>query len=136
MSAGLLLMTHGDIGKAMLETACDLVGARPYRAHYMSVYPHDSPELLLSQATALCHEVATAGNVLILTDIFGATPCNLATSLRMPDMNLRVVAGVNLPMMIRLLNYPDLTLDELVDKAVGGGSEGVFACARRDETGD
>lgn len=129
-------MTHGDIGKAMLETACDLVGARPYRAHYMSVYPHDSPELLSSQATALCHEVVTDDNVLILTDIFGATPCNLATSLRLPDMNLRVVAGVNLPMMIRLLNYPDLALDELVDKAVGGGSEGVFACKSRDVTGD
>ena len=136
MSAGLLLMTHGDIGKAVLETACDLVGSRSYRAHYMSVYPHDSPELLLSQATALCHEVATDGNVLILTDIFGATPCNLATSLRLPEMNLRVVAGLNLPMMIRLLNYPDLDLDELVDKAVGGGSEGVLACASQGVTSD
>lgn len=128
MSAGLLLITHGDIGKAMLETAVSLVGNSPYAAHYMSVFPHDSPEVLMSQANALCQEIETDGNVLILTDIFGATPCNLATALQLPGVNLQVVAGVNLPMMIRLINYPDLDLDQLVDKAVGGGREGVIVC--------
>ena len=59
--------------------------------------------------------------------MFGATPSNIACRLR-DEIDVRVVAGVNLPMLIRVLNYPRLHIDELVHKAISGGRDGIVLC--------
>jgi PTS system ascorbate-specific IIA component len=59
--------------------------------------------------------------------MYGSTPSNIACRLH-AQANVRVVGGINLPMLVRILNYPRLSLDELVDKAVSGGRDGVLTC--------
>ncbi len=63
--------------------------------------------------------------VLVLTDVFGATPCNVARGLP-EDVGVRLLAGVNLPMLLRAVNYLDQPLDELSEKALAGGMQGVM----------
>jgi PTS system ascorbate-specific IIA component len=63
--------------------------------------------------------------VLILTDLFGSTPCNIACKL-MHDYRVRVVCGANLPMLIKIMNYPSADLETLANKAIAGGVQGIF----------
>jgi PTS system mannose-specific IIA component len=65
--------------------------------------------------------------VLVLTDLFGSTPANIAASLQ-ARAGVRTLSGVNLPMVVRVLNYSDLPLDALAEKAFGGGRDGVMYC--------
>ena len=62
---------------------------------------------------------------MILTDLFGSTPYNIAKVLHQ-ETNIRMVSGLNLPMLIKVMNYPNLSLDELAQKAIKGGREGVI----------
>lgn len=128
MSAGLLLVTHGDVGRALLETATALYGSCPYAAQCLSVDSDADPDEMIARGRELCEQVQCDRSVLVLTDMFGATPCNVAASLLLPGVDIRVVTGVSLPMLIRLMNYADLNIDQLVDKAVSGGHEGVVIC--------
>ncbi|HEX5638048.1 MAG TPA: PTS fructose transporter subunit IIA, partial [Gammaproteobacteria bacterium] len=70
--------------------------------------------------------------VLLLTDIFGGTPCNISQALHKLALDhgnkIRLVAGVNLPMLVRVLNYVDLDLNELARKAASGGRDGIVLC--------
>jgi PTS system ascorbate-specific IIA component len=75
----------------------------------------------------MLRELDAGDGVLVLTDMFGSTPSNIATRLRAPGA-LAVVAGVNLPMLVRVLNYASLDLQALVDKAASGGARGVLRC--------
>jgi PTS system ascorbate-specific IIA component len=68
--------------------------------------------------------------VLVLTDIFGSTPSNIAASLA-EDGRIAVVAGLNLPMLVRVLNYPEDPLEGLTEKAIVGGNRGILACEAR-----
>ena len=81
-----------------------------------------------------CTAVTPSGDgVLVLTDLYGSTPSNIACKLRRHG-HVRVVSGVNLPMLIRVLNYPDLDLDSLKEKALSGGRDGVLSCTSEDRT--
>ena len=73
------------------------------------------------------HEIDQGDGTLILTDMYGSTPSNIAcdTSER---HDIRIVSGLNLPMLIRVLNYPHLSLNELEQKAITGGQDGVVSC--------
>ena len=73
------------------------------------------------------HKLDHGQGVLILTDIYGSTPSNIACALSTKE-NVRIISGINLPMLIRVLNYPNLELDELVLKAISGGQEGIMDC--------
>ncbi|MDH3326855.1 MAG: PTS mannose transporter subunit IIA [Gammaproteobacteria bacterium] len=85
------------------------------------------PQTLTNQARSKIAELNQNEDMLILTDIYGSTPSNIACNLLDED-NVRVISGVNLPMLIRVLNYPTLELDELAHKAVSGGKEGIMNC--------
>jgi PTS system ascorbate-specific IIA component len=89
------------------------------------------PTELLQEAHTQIATLDTGGGVLVLTDLYGATPCNIAARL-LANPKIRVVSGMNLPMLIRVLNYPDLSLDALADKAVSGGRDGVMRVKRED----
>ena len=130
MSVGLLIVTHGQIGQELLNTATALLGDCPLLCKILSVEIDSDTDEITRRMRTMHNELDKGQGVLILTDMYGSTPSNLANLLR-KDPAVRVVAGTNLPMLIRVLNYSHLSLDELTDKAVSGGHDGVLSCASR-----
>ncbi|RLJ21012.1 PTS fructose transporter subunit IIA [bacterium endosymbiont of Escarpia laminata] len=103
MSIGLLIITHNQVGHTLLQTAINMMGICPLSTE-----------------------------VLVLTDMFGSTPSNIAYDL-LDEGRINVVAGINLPMLVRVLNYAPLDLKELTSKAISGGKDGIVCC-RKAET--
>ncbi len=122
---GILLITHGTLGESLIQTAIHVLNKRPPRVRQLGVTAQDDPLLLLPQAQAILKELSDGDGVLILTDMYGGTPSNVAAKLLVPG-NIEAVAGVNLPMLIRALTYRDKTLDVMINKAISGGCEGVL----------
>lgn len=127
MSVGLLIITHNGIGTELLKTARIMLGTCPLAVQALEVDEHCDPDRTTDQAMRAILEVDSGNGVLILTDIYGSTPSNIAARLS-KRKNIVLVAGVNLPMLIRVLNYPRLNLQELVYKALSGGKDGVLLC--------
>lgn len=132
MSVGLLLITHNDLGSALLETATKMLGSSPLLAETLAVTEKTDLGLLRAQSRRMLEDLLRRRRqgVLILTDMFGSTPANIATGLRR-EGTVAVVAGVNLPMLVRVLNYPELGLQALIEKAISGGRDGVISCHRK-----
>lgn len=128
MAVSVLLVTHNNVGQSLLETARATLGHLDTDVRAISVRYDTDPDELLPQLRKMSAHVETSEGMLVLTDMFGSTPSNLAQALQEEGEHIRVVAGLNLPMLIRVLNYPQLSLDELAKKAYTGGREGVFDC--------
>ena len=132
MSVAILLITHGQVGHALMDTATMTFGRCPLSAANLPIHRHDDRDQCIATARRMADELDEGDGVLVLTDMYGSTPSNVAIAL-LDDEKRRVVAGLNLPMFIKVMNYPRLKLDELVDKAVQGGREGVSAwCDAKD----
>jgi mannose PTS system EIIA component len=133
MSIGLLLITHGRLGIDLLATAREIFGNPQVRADALEV-KNDAPlEPLLEQAERLADRLDDGSGLLVLTDLYGATPANLAQRLAQRHRTSRVVAGINLPMLVRAMNYAALDLDALEQKAHSGGRDGVLCCPRPEQ---
>ena len=132
MSAGLLVITHGECGETLLSTAVEILGVCPLPAKTLAVSSGDDPDRILEEAKRLADDIGAQDGVLVLTDLYGSTPSNIACRL-LNSHEVRVIAGVNLPMLVRVLNYPDLHLDQLVHKALSGGRDGVLVCRNHAE---
>lgn len=130
MSVALCLITHDRIGEAMLATARSMLGSCPLPAATIAVAcACDSAraEGLLREARDVLRRLDEGDGVIVLTDMYGSTPANIAAALGdMEGHEVVVIAGVNLPMLVRLLNYPGLALEQLAEKALSGGREGIF----------
>ena len=122
---GLLIITHGTLGESLIHCASHVLNKRPPRLQQLGVTAQDDPALLLPQARTLITELDAGDGVLILTDIYGGTPSNMASKLVIPG-KVDAVAGVSLPMLIRVLTYRDRDLPTIVTKAISGGCEGVL----------
>lgn len=131
MRTGLLLITHGNIGRNMLDTVTEILGSCPLHAEALAVSPDSDPDILFKTASRLCTELDQGGGVLVMTDLYGSTPSNIATRL-LDRNNLSVISGVNIPMLIRTLNYPEINLDTLCEKAVNGARDGVIISNRKE----
>ena len=107
-----------------------MLGKRPLFLRQLGVTVHDDPEALQPVAEDLIRFLDQGQGVLVLTDIYGATPSNIAARLLVPG-RVEGVAGVNLPMLIRALNYRDEPLDQVVQKAVAGSTEGIVRMEAR-----
>ncbi|HFE37399.1 MAG TPA: PTS fructose transporter subunit IIA [Gammaproteobacteria bacterium] len=127
MTVSVLLITHANVGGALLEAATNTLGFCPLTAEILSIPSSCDPDSSIRRAKKKTHELEHGDGVLILTDIYGSTPSNIACALSNEE-NVRIISGINLPMLIRVLNYPNLALDELVLKAVSGGKEGIMDC--------
>lgn len=121
---GVLIITHGTIGEAVLRTASSTLGVEPAAVRVFGVSAGDDPELLMPRLRTAAAQLDSGDGVLVLSDMFGATPCNLASQLLEPG-RVDGVSGLNLPMMMRVLTYRNQALPDLVDKACAGGSDGV-----------
>ena len=122
---GILIITHGTLGESLIHCASHVLNKRPPRLKQLGVTAQDDPALLLPQARALVKELDEGSGVLILSDMYGGTPSNLAAKLVAPG-KIEAVAGVSLPMLIRVLTYRDRDLQTIVTKAISGGCEGVI----------
>ena len=122
---GILIITHGTLSESLIYSASHVLNKRPPRLKQLGVTAQDDPALLLPQARTLVKELDDGNGVLILTDMYGGTPSNLASKLVMPG-KVEAVAGVSLPMLIRVLTYRDRDLQTIVTKAISGGCEGVM----------
>jgi PTS system ascorbate-specific IIA component len=120
---GLLIIAHAPLASALRATA---VHAFP-EAQAIGVcdVPADASAETYETEAAACMAALGSDETLILTDVFGATPCNIAQRLA-KQPGVRVVAGVNVPMLWRALNYRQKPLDELVAMALAGASQGVM----------
>lgn len=127
MNIGLLIVTHDNIGHALIESATTTLGMCPLALELVSVTTGCDPDGLERKTCAAVKRLNKGHGVLVLTDMYGSTPSNVANRLRCLA-SVRVVAGINLPMLIRVLNYPNLTLDEIAYKAMSGGRDGIFVC--------
>lgn len=122
---GILIITHGTLGESLIHSASHVLNQRPPRLKQLGVTARDDPALLLLQARTLVKELDAGDGVLILTDMYGSTPSNMAAKLVTPG-KVEAVAGVSLPMLIRTLTYRDRDLPVIVTKAISGGGEGVM----------
>jgi PTS system ascorbate-specific IIA component len=121
---GVLLVTHGDIGAAMLASANQILGGATRQVATLSVWRQDDPDDLVLRARELLEEIDGGDGVLVLTDIFGATPGNVVSRL-LDDNRIEGVSGVSLPMLLRVLTSRNGSLSAAVKRALSGGSEGV-----------
>jgi len=126
MAAGILLVTHQGIGSALLAVATRLLRQLPLRTEAFEVPFDGDPDALLPQASAALRRVDTGDGVLVLTDLYGATPSNLAAKLARLGTPVRRVSALSLPMLLRVMNYAELELDELPAVAAAGARNGVI----------
>ena len=121
---GILIISHGTLGDALIHAASHVLGTRPQAVRHLGVAVDDDPEAVLPRARELLKELDSGQGVLVLSDIYGATPGNIALRL-LERGRVAGVAGVNLPMLVRALTYRNEPLAAVADKALSGGREGV-----------
>ncbi|MBV8047235.1 MAG: PTS fructose transporter subunit IIA [Paludibacterium sp.] len=121
---GILLVTHGNLGEVLAEDAYHILGRAWDNLKALSIDKSEDPDVKLAAAQALVRELDEGAGVLVLSDMLGGTPSNIASRLILAG-KVEAVAGVNLPMLVRALSYSQQPLDVVVSKAVTGGLEGV-----------
>ncbi len=122
---GILIISHGTLGESLIHCASHMLNKRPARLRQIGVTAQDDPVLLVPQARKVVKELDEGDGVLVLTDMYGASPSNIAAKLVIPG-KVESVAGVNLPMLVRALTYRDRPLSIMLTKAISGGCEGVI----------
>ncbi|CCD29724.1 PTS system, fructose-specific IIA component [Candidatus Glomeribacter gigasporarum BEG34] len=122
--AAIFIIAHAPLASALAACLAHIYGALPARIGALDITPaHEMGQWLEIARAELLHLTDTSG-ALVLTDLFGATPSNIAAQLAaMP--RVCALAGVNLPMLARVVNYRAEPLDSLVDKAFAGGIDGI-----------
>ena len=126
MAVGVLLVTHEGIGTALLAVATALLRTLPLKIESFEVPFDADPDALLPRASAALRRVDGGDGVLVLTDVYGASPSNLAARLSRLGTPVRRVSALNLPMLLRVMNYAELPLDELLPVAAAGARNGVI----------
>lgn len=126
MSVGLLIITHKNVGKSLLDAATAVLGRCPLNTITESIENDCDPDQKSNAVKKHIKKLDCDDGILILTDMYGSTPSNIAC--RHVSNNIKAVSGLNLSMLVRVLNYPDLDLDKLIAKATSGAIEGVMSC--------
>jgi mannose PTS system EIIA component len=126
MAVGVLLITHPGIGSSIVAVSARLLRTLPLKAEALEVSFDEDPDALLPQASAALRRVDGGDGVLVLTDLYGATPSNLAARVSRLGTPVRRVSGASLPMVLRVMNYAELTLEELSAVAAAGARNGVL----------
>jgi mannose PTS system EIIA component len=121
---GVLIVSHGAIGRSLLESARHILGDSPPLVATLGVSRDDDPDDLHLRARRLIKQLDAGDGVLVLTDIFGATPGNVIARL-LEDGRIEGVSGISLPMLLRVLTSRQGSLRECVERAMSGGAEGV-----------
>lgn len=132
MSVAVLLITHGRLGRDLLDTASQMLGRLTLSTDVLEVRSQQDTEGLKQEAASRLQALEQGDGVLVLTDAYGSTPSNIAVAAARGSLH-RVVAGVNLPMLVRVYNYPNHSLPETARIALEGGQRGVVLYQETDE---
>ncbi len=127
MNNSILIVAHAPLAHALRSCALHVFPELADAVSALDVQPNTPPEESLAAARAVLSHGGSA-RTLILTDLFGATPCNVAQQL-VDGQRVRLLAGVNLPMLLRALSYRGESLEAMVDRALAGGTQGVMPVA-------
>lgn len=119
---GILLVTHNGLGNSLADCVKHVLGETPKNLRVLSVWAEEDPQHKLLEGEELIKELDSGSGVLILADVFGATPSNIGRRLCHAE-RVAGVAGVNLPMLLRVVCSSNKNLKELADTAVEGGRE-------------
>ncbi len=122
---GILIISHENLGDSFIRCASHVMGGVPQQIMHLNVSIEDNPDVLVAKAQEFVNQLNCGDGVLILNDICGATPCNIASQLIKPGV-VECLAGINLPMLVRALTYRNEPLSTVVEKALSGGKEGVM----------
>jgi PTS system ascorbate-specific IIA component len=126
MKTGVLLLAHGALADALLATVRAVLGTLPLETRALGLGQGESSEQFAQRAAQAARALDRGEGVLVLTDLYGATPANAFERLRHEGVTLRRVSGLSLPMLLRVYNYPELGLEELGRTAAAGGRNGVI----------
>ena len=126
MTVGILLVTHPGVGTALTAVATTMLRQLPLKTEAFEVPFDGDLDTLLPQASAALRRVDSGEGVLVLTDVYGASPSNLAARLAQLGTPMRRVSAASLPMLLRVMNYAELPLDELPAVAAAGARNGVI----------
>lgn len=122
---GILIIAHERLGESLIECATHMLGERPQQLHALAVKSDDEPDAILQQAQEIAQKLDSGDGVLVLSDIYGGTPCNIATKL-VVSSHSQGISGLNLPMLIVALSYRNLPFDECLTKTMNSGQESVI----------
>ena len=125
MTVGVLLISHEQLGATMLDISVKTLSVCPLATAVLEVPLDEDTDVLFTRAHKMVAALDSGDGVLIITDVCGGTPANIACRLAGLE-NVMVVVGLNLPMLMRVLNYPKLSLAEMAERAVDGGRQGVM----------
>ncbi len=128
MTVGVLLITHPGIGTAILHTATRIIGKSTVPIKCLDVPPDTTLDPVRERAMGMLKVLDRGGGVLVLSDLYGATPHNIAQEIACDTRSTALLSGLNLPMLLRVFNYPQDDLDTLASKAAEGGSRGIMTC--------
>jgi len=123
---GILLVTHNGLGDSLVDCVRHVMGNVPTNLKVLSVLADDDPRRKEDEARALIAQLDTGNGVLLFSDMFGATPCNIARRLYQPG-RVEGVCGVNLPMLLRAVCYSDKPLAEVMQKALESGRNCILS---------
>lgn len=129
--AGILIIAHAPLASALRRAAAHAFPEAMERVEALDVMPQLTPEETEAQARLLLDKALSVPGrreAIILTDVFGATPCNVAQRLA-DGVRVKIVTGANVPMLWRTLNYADEPLELLVARALAGATQGILAVA-------
>lgn len=127
----IFIIAHAPLAHALRASVLHVFPDAHAHIVALDVQPNVPPEETQASAKIMMAQLAGLPNIngtLVLTDVFGATPCNVALKL-VDGLNSKLIAGVNLPMLLRAMTYRHEPLDILVSRAVAGGIQGVMAVA-------
>ncbi|MBP9906118.1 MAG: PTS fructose transporter subunit IIA [Rhodoferax sp.] len=127
MKNGIFIIAHAPLASALRQCVLHVFPDAAPAVAVLDVQPNVPTEETLLTAR-LTMAMLKQPNTLVLTDMFGATPCNVAQKL-VDGLNTRLIAGVNLPMLMRAITYRNESLDALVARALSGGTQGVMQVA-------
>ena len=124
---GIFIIAHAPLASALRQCVLHVFPDNPAGVVALDVQPNSRPEETLAEARTLFKQMDTS-HALVLADIFGATPCNVAQKL-VDGVHSKLMAGVNLPMLLRTVSYRHEPLDALITRALAGGTQGVMQVA-------
>ena len=127
MNNGILIIAHSPLANALRQCVLHVFPDSADSVLAIDVQPNVPPEETLASAKAILAQMVTP-HTLVLTDMFGATPCNVAQKV-VDGVKSKLIAGVNLPMLLRTMTYRHETLDALMARALAGGAQGVMQVA-------
>ena len=127
--AGIIIVAHTPLASALLEFVGHIYGQVPEHIFAVNVPPHEDSKITLNKLQELVDSLHSENEVLVITDIMGATPSNVASRLMNksnPGRDIQVLTGVNLPMLLRAVSHRHEPLSEIVEKSLQGGQQGVM----------